>query len=99
MDLLTVESGKNNKDMNILVVTDLFTKYSQAYVTSSQTAQVVAKTLCEKFFMHFGMPEKLLNDQGRNFESQLVFELCTNQCKEIMHYPISSANEWTMEMF
>ena len=70
MDFLTVESGKNNKDVNILVVTNHFTKYSQAHVTPSQTAQVVARTLWENFFMHYGMPEKLLNDQGRNFESQ-----------------------------
>ena len=76
MDFLTVESGKNNKDSNILVVTDHFTKYSQAYVTSSQTGQVVAKTLWEKIFMHYGMPEKLLSDQGRNFEIKLVSELC-----------------------
>ena len=26
--------------------------------------------------MHYGMPKKLLSDQGRNFESRLVLELC-----------------------
>ena len=77
MDFLTVESGKNNnKGINILVVTDHFTKYLQACVTPSQTAQVVGKTLWETFFMHYGMPEKLLSGQGRNFESQLVSEVC-----------------------
>ena len=76
IDFLTVESGKNNKDVNILVETDHFTKYSQSHVTSSQTVQVVVKTLWQKFFMHYGMPEKVLSDQGRNFESQLVSELC-----------------------
>ena len=76
MDFLSVESGKNTKDIDILVVTDHFTKYSQAYVTSCQTVQVVVKTLWEKFFMYCGIPEKLLSDQGKNFESQLVLELC-----------------------
>ena len=32
-------------DKNVLVVTDLFTKYAQAYVTVSQSASEVAKTL------------------------------------------------------
>ena len=45
-------------------------------MSPSQTAQVVVKTLWEKFFMYYGMSEKLLSDQGRNFESQLVSELC-----------------------
>ena len=77
MDFLTEESGKNNKDINILVVNNHFTKYSQAYVTSSQKVHEVVKTLWEKFFIHYRMPEKLLSDQGRNFESQVVSELCT----------------------
>ena len=59
-----MESGKNNKDVNILVVTNYFIKYSQAYVTPSKTAQVVARTLWEKFFMHYGMPEKLFSDKA-----------------------------------
>ena len=54
MDFLAVEFGKINKDVNILVVMDHFTKYSQAYVTSSQTVQVVVKTLWEKFLCIMG---------------------------------------------
>ena len=49
MDFLTVELGEKTKNINILVVTDHFTKYSQTCVTSSQTAQVVVKTLQESF--------------------------------------------------
>ena len=30
IDYLTIESGKSNKDVNILIVTDLFTRYAQA---------------------------------------------------------------------
>ena len=43
MDYLTVESGKANKDVNILVATDHFTRYAQAFVTPTQTARVVAQ--------------------------------------------------------
>ena len=35
MDFLAIESGKTGKDVNILVVIDHFTRYAQAFVTSS----------------------------------------------------------------
>ena len=76
IDYLTKESNKTEKDINILVVTDHFTRLAQAFVTPSQTASVVAKTLWDKFFMYYGIPEKILSDQGRNFESSLIAELC-----------------------
>ena len=76
IDYLTIESNKTKKDINILVVTDHFTRLAQAFVTPSQTASVVAKTLWDKFFMYYGIPEKILSDQGRNFESSLIAELC-----------------------
>ena len=75
IDYLTIESNKTEKDINILVVTDHFTILAQAFVTPSQTVSVVAKTLWDKFFMYYGIPEKILSDQGRNFESSLIAEL------------------------
>ena len=46
LDFLTL-GGKtdDSKSVNVLVVTDHFTKYAQAHVTSKQTAVIVAKTL------------------------------------------------------
>ena len=37
---------------------------------------MTAKTLWDKFVVHYGLPEKILMDQGQNFESQLVADLC-----------------------
>ena len=79
IDYLTIEAPKTSrslKDVNILIVMDHFTRYAQAYVTPNQRANTVAKTLWDKFFMHYGFPEKILSDQGRNFESKLLEELC-----------------------
>ena len=64
MDFLTIESLKTNKDINVLIVTDHFTHYAQAFVTKSQSANVVANTLWDRFFSHYGFPEKILSDQG-----------------------------------
>ena len=75
LDYLWLELGKGLEE-NVLVVTDDFTRYTQAYVTKTQTAQMTAKTLWDKFIVHYGLPKKILMDQGWNFESQLVADLC-----------------------
>ena len=41
-----------------------------------QMAKTIAKVFCERFITVFGMPAKLLSDQGANFTSVLVEELC-----------------------
>ncbi|KAI4883695.1 hypothetical protein NFI96_009130 [Prochilodus magdalenae] len=74
IDFLTVEP--DSKGMaNILIVTDHFTRYAQAFVTKDQKATTVAKVLCEKFFVHYGLPARIHSDQGRDFESRLIKEL------------------------
>ena len=77
LDFLTL-GGKTDdtKNINILIVTDHFTKYAQAYITSKQTAIVVAHTLWENFLVHYGWPDKILTDQGKSFENNLIRELC-----------------------
>ena len=59
LEFLTL-GGKtdDNQGVNILVVTDHFTKYAQAYVTLKQTAPIVAWTLWANFLVHYGWPEK-----------------------------------------
>ena len=78
LDFLTV-GGKTRdvKSTYIMVITDHFTKYAQAYVTSKQTAIIVARTLWENFLVHYGWPEKILTDQGKSFENNLFRELCS----------------------
>ena len=59
---------------NIIVVTDHFTKYSQAHPTQNQTTKTTPKVLFEIYFIQF--PKRLHSDQGRNFESRTIAELC-----------------------
>ena len=67
---------KEGDAVNILVVTDHFTRLAGAYVTPSQTAPVVAKTLSLQFFREHGRPEKIITDQGKSFKCTLIREFC-----------------------
>ena len=75
MDYLSLEPSKNNIE-NVLVITDHFTRYALAYPSKTQTAQATARILWDNFICHYGFPEKFISDQGRNFESDLIKELC-----------------------
>ena len=77
LNFLTIRKEGTEKAINIMVITDHFTRYAQAYITPKQTAPVVAKTLWDKFLVHYGWPTKILMDQGKSFENQLIRELCS----------------------
>ena len=59
----------------IIVITDHLTKYVLAIATRDQTAETTATVLMEKF-LEYGLPERLISDNGSNFRSRLVKELC-----------------------
>ena len=76
MEYLTIEANEGGKDVHILVITDHFTHYAQAIVMSSQTVKCTVQNLWGKFIVHYGLLEKILTDQGQNFESDLLKALC-----------------------
>ena len=45
VDYLTIEANEGGKDIHILVITNHFTRYVQAIVTSSQTAMCTTQNL------------------------------------------------------
>ena len=103
IDYLTIEAPKasrSQKDVNILIVTDHFTGYAQAYITPNQKASTVTKTLWDKFLVHYRFPEKILSDQGCNFESKLLKELCIlAQIKKMRTTPYRPEDNGLCERF
>lgn len=75
LDFLTIETSKGGYE-NVLVITDHFTRYAQAIPTRNQTAKTTADVLFNNFIIHYGIPKKIHTDQGANFESNLIKELC-----------------------
>lgn len=61
---------------NVLVMTDVFSKYTLAIPTRDQRAATVAQVLVNEWFYKLGVPSRVHSDQGRNFESALVQQLC-----------------------
>eukprot|EP00731_Ephydatia_muelleri_P016275 Em0009g699a len=60
----------------VLVAGDYFTKWVEAYAIPNQEAGTVAKKLVDYLFCQFSPPEQLHSDQGRQFVSQLLQEIC-----------------------
>ena len=75
LDYLQIEPSKGNIE-NVLIVTDHFTRYPQAYPSKTQTALATTKLLWNNFIIHYGFPNKIISDQGHNFESELLANLC-----------------------
>ena len=55
IDFTKVDPSKDGRE-NVLVLTDAFSKFSQAIVTPNQKALTVAKVLVDKWFHVYGIP-------------------------------------------
>ena len=59
----------------VLLVTDHFTKFSQAYATRDKSSISAANKLFKEFILQFGFPRKIHHDLGEEFNSSLFQEL------------------------
>ena len=71
-----VTTGGSSKAKHILVMTDMFTKYVVTTPLINTVSQTVAQAIVETWILRFGVPDTLHTDQGTNFNSLLIKELC-----------------------
>ena len=60
----------------ILVVGGYFTRWMECFAIPDQEAETVARKLVDEVFCRFSPPEQLHSDQGRQFESDLLKQIC-----------------------
>ena len=73
---VTVEIKKKPVVQKILVVTDHFSQFVQAYKVKDKRAITIAKCLYDNYFRHYGFPRHLLSDQGTEFCNAVLNEMC-----------------------
>ena len=75
IDILKVPPSSHHNQY-ILVAQDYFSKWLFAYAMPNQKADGMVRTLQNNVFALVGPPSKLHSDQGRNFESHILHDLC-----------------------
>ena len=58
-----------NGNSYLLVASDYFTRWVEAYPIPNQEATTIANKLTQELFFRFSLPDQLHSDQGRQFES------------------------------
>ena len=74
IDYLKVDMCKGGFQY-ILVATDHFTRFSQAYATRSNSSRAAADKLFNNFILQFGFPTRIHHDKGQEFNSKLFQQL------------------------
>ena len=60
----------------IVVFTDYFTKWVEAFAVPSIEAEQIARLLLDEIIAHHSTPHELLSDRGQNFLSKVVEAVC-----------------------
>ena len=74
VDFTKVDSLKDGKE-NILVLTDAFSKFSQAFVTPNQKVITIANILVDKWFYVYGIPACIHSEKGCSFDNEIMSHL------------------------
>lgn len=77
MDIVGPLPLSTNGNRYLLTFTDYVTRYCEAIPIRNQTAETVAQEFVHKIITRYGVPKRLLTDQGRNFVSSLFKGVCT----------------------
>ena len=69
------KSGGGFQYILLLLLTDHFTRYTQAYPTKYKAARTATNHLYNDFILRFGIPFKILHDRGGEFKNELFKDI------------------------
>ena len=75
VDILDTRKLTPRKFQYVLVISDYFTKYTDAFPLRRHTAPVVADIIMRRWIAYHGVPKQLHSDQGAEFDGHLVRQL------------------------
>lgn len=77
LDILGPLPRSDKSNRYILIIGDYFMKWMEGIAIPDQEAQTVADAVLKEVFCRLGIPRQLHSDQGRNFESNLLEQMCS----------------------
>ena len=99
INFLKVDPSRDSKE-NVLVLTDAFTKFSQAFVTTNQKALTIAKILVYKWFNVYGILALIHSEKGQSFENDKISHLYSMyNIKQPMTMPYNMCGNLICERF
>ena len=75
IDFMTLDFDSED-EQTILVVTDHFTGFAQAYPVKDDSVETAVHRLEDRYFQHYGYPEHIASCQGSSFNTTFVEKLC-----------------------
>ncbi|GFN82817.1 Pol polyprotein [Plakobranchus ocellatus] len=75
MDFTKLEPASDGRE-DVLVLTDVFTKWTMAIPIRDQSAMLVTRVLIREWIPHYGVPRRLHSEQGKCFEAEVIKCLC-----------------------
>ena len=92
-DILGELPNTNDGNKYILVISDYFTKWTEAHAMPNMAASTIADIIVREVVTRFGVPTTIHSDQGSQFESELFTEMCQllqiNKTKTTPYHPKS----------
>jgi transposase InsO family protein len=76
VDILTNLPRTFSGNEHIVVFTDTFSKWTEAFAVTSHNAETVAELLTQEIVCRFGAPVRLLSDRGSDFTAAIVRQTC-----------------------
>ena len=76
MDIVGPLPVTDNGNRFLLVISDYFTKWPEAFALKDHKAETIANKLVDEVICRHGVPRVIQTDQGRDFESNLIKYVC-----------------------